>query len=148
MARLHLWPIYQREKHAAEYYLSIYRYVVALDVWSHFELPFIVTGSAIYIYGILCHALEYLNCSADYYFYLDGKKEFNFQLIPDNTTNYDYNQLLYSSSSIPHGSHEITLQVGRTGGSISLVLFDYLVYSMRVKSILGSLDLSNYWWAH
>ena len=43
---------------------------------------------------------------------------------------FQYNTLLYSNSSIPHGPHTFVLQNGHNGGPASIVLFDYMIYSM------------------
>ena len=45
-------------------------------------------------------------------------------------TAFQYHILLYSNSSIPHGPHTFVLQNGLDGGPDSIVLFDYLIYSM------------------
>ena len=56
----------------------------------------------------------------------------NFSHTPDGTGLYTYNALLYANNSVTYGDHSFTVQNGRAGGSPSLILFDYLMYTRYV----------------
>ena len=48
---------------------------------------------------------------------------------PDGQPIYTYDSLLFSATSLPNGLHTVALQNGQDGGTPSLILLDYLVYS-------------------
>ncbi|KAL0950650.1 hypothetical protein HGRIS_007438 [Hohenbuehelia grisea] len=89
-------------------------------------IPF--TGSAVYVYCILGHTHEGPNTNTDMTFFLDGQQVGIFQKTPTGATNYDFNTLVYSNTSIPHGPHTLSLENGHLGNK-SLVILDYVVYS-------------------
>ncbi|THG97553.1 hypothetical protein EW026_g4468 [Hermanssonia centrifuga] len=70
----------------------------------------------------------------DIFFYIDDHMVGIFKdsppANPDGGIVYDYNVVLYANPSISQpGSHNFTLQNGQIGGSSSLILFDYIIYT-------------------
>ncbi|KAF8988778.1 hypothetical protein BDQ17DRAFT_1434880 [Cyathus striatus] len=66
-------------------------------------------------------------------FYIDGENVGQFERIPP-ASDWEYNVLVYSNSSLAARSHQFTLTNGQYGygGQKSLILFDYLVYSFEI----------------
>ncbi|KAJ3542875.1 hypothetical protein NM688_g5927 [Phlebia brevispora] len=96
------------------------------------QARFSFTGSAIYVYGIQCHTLDFPQCTADIEFYIDGQlMPQTYTFTPDNpgTNTYTYNVLLYGNDALPTGPHSIVIQNGVQGVSSSIILLDYLVYT-------------------
>ena len=63
-------------------------------------------------------------------FYIDGVQRGAYTYTPTQTNaSYTYNQLLFSIKGLTNVSHVFTLQNGQIGGPMSLVLFDYLIYT-------------------
>ena len=63
-------------------------------------------------------------------FYIDGVQRGTYTYTPSQTEeSYTYNQLLFSVEGLEDASHVFTLQDGQIGGPVSLVLFDYLIYT-------------------
>ncbi|PSR83167.1 hypothetical protein PHLCEN_2v5816 [Hermanssonia centrifuga] len=89
-------------------------------------------GSAIYVVGLISHSRFDAVRASDIRFYIDGQLSGNFTA-PDPGTGgqglYTENATLYANSSIPNGSHNFTVQNGRQGGSPSLTVLDYIVYT-------------------
>ncbi|PSS37780.1 hypothetical protein PHLCEN_2v381 [Hermanssonia centrifuga] len=98
---------------------------------------FIFDGSAIYVFGIISHNHNNTVRDMDIFFYIDDHMVGNFKdsppANPDGGIVYDYNVVLYANPSISQpGSHNFTLQNGQIGGSSSLILFDYIIYTSDV----------------
>ena len=96
----------------------------SLRLSSYFKHVSLSTGSAIYVYCILADqpwSLAGTNMS----FTLDGEVVGFFTHIPDsNAKGYEYNQLVYSNSSLsvsPSAEHQLTI----SSAGVSLILFDY-----------------------
>ena len=90
------------------------------------------TGTAIYVYGVLAQAVEHPRGWADISFFIDSRPLGSFQYSPPNPPQpgvYIYNTLLWHTDSLPLGAHTFTLQNGIPGGQVSLILFDYVVYT-------------------
>lgn len=81
------------------------------------------------MYCILAHSFTSPDDNSDMTFFIDNQEAGSFSMLPSGATDYDYNVLVYSNTSIPAGSHLFTLQNGHIGGAKSLVLLDYIVYS-------------------
>lgn len=89
-----------------------------------------IVGSAIYAYGLLCHH-QGTNpaCTSQLRFYIDNQLYGSFEYVPDGTAGFTYNTLLFSVDTLPHGPHEFVIQNGVDNKEISLLLFDYLIYT-------------------
>ncbi|KAI0090027.1 hypothetical protein BDY19DRAFT_98976 [Irpex rosettiformis] len=94
----------------------------------------VFNGSAIYVFCVLAHSFTSPTSTSDMTFYLDGQVVGHFLSVPDGDTTYDYNVPVYSNALLTPGSHSFTLQGGRVGGSKSLVLLDYIVYSQDLET--------------
>lgn len=90
-----------------------------------------------YVYGILSHSTIGPTSTADVLFYIDDELNGTFAATPNGTPTYTYDVLLYAADSLTHAAHTLTLQNGQVGGSVSLVLLDYIVYSTYVSQSLG-----------
>ena len=90
-----------------------------------------LAGSAIYVYGILAATTPGgLTGFTDLTFFLDGETVGGLVMSTAGQQGFKYNFSVYSNTSIPHGTHNFTMQNGGTaGGGNSLVLLDYIVYS-------------------
>lgn len=62
-------------------------------------------------------------------FFIDGDIAGTYSWTPTGATNYDYNVPVYANNSVQPGIHSFTLQNGHIGGSRSLALLDYVIYS-------------------
>lgn len=83
-----------------------------------------------YIYGILSHSIADPVSGADIVFSIDGVQQGTFTFTPTGPQGaYTYNQLLFAIEGLEEASHVLMFQNRQIGGPISLVLFDYLVYS-------------------
>lgn len=68
---------------------------------------------------------------AELFFFIDGEQAGTFTHSPDSQQpDYTYNFSLYANESLQYAKHTFVLQNGQNGGPISLVLLDYLVYTM------------------
>ena len=68
--------------------------------------------------------------TADISFFIDGQPAGNLQYNPPGIPNsYVYNALLWHNNTLPPGQHTFSLQNGRPGGNLSLILLDYVVYT-------------------
>ena len=65
--------------------------------------------------------------TSDVYFSVDSLLLGNFSYRPDGNGTYTYNELLFSTGSLPHGPHTLNIQNGEPSGISSLRLLDYLV---------------------
>lgn len=72
--------------------------------------------------------------SAELTFFIDGQEVDMPALGPDDTPSassaYRYNCLWFSMTSLPNEEHTLVLQSGKNKPNSSLVLFDYLVYTV------------------
>ena len=88
------------------------------------------TGTKFYVYGVLSQSKVQPLSTADISFFIDGQPAGYFKYIPPNIPNsYVYNSLLWHSDTLPLGQHTFSLQNGRPGGNLSLILLDYVVYT-------------------
>lgn len=92
----------------------------------------VVTGSAIYVYGILPSSTNPIT-NVDILFYIDDEQAGAFQSATTYKNAYSYNFPLYSNDSLSYATHTFRLQNGRVGGDLSVVLLDYIVYSTYAR---------------
>lgn len=90
------------------------------------------TGSAVYVFGILSYSITDPASSSDISFYIDGDPAGSFQFTPTGQPTYSYNAILYANASLQYANHTLSLQNGRFGGGLSLILLDYIIYSTYV----------------
>ena len=93
------------------------------------------TGTAIYVYGVLAQTDAFPRSWADLLFFIDGRATGSFQYSPPDPPvphKYIYGSLLWYNDSLAYGQHTFTLQNGVPGGSVSLILFDFVVYTRLV----------------
>ena len=87
-------------------------------------------GTALYVFGIQSHSTTEPVSGADLTFWIDGVQKNTYAYTPTQTDDsYTYNKLLFAIEGLEDASHAFTFQNGQTGGPISLVLFDYLIYT-------------------
>lgn len=104
-------------------------------------ITFHFTGSAVYVFNILLNRpLDPTTVTlANITFSIDGISPSAFTRHPDlnGTTTILYNQLVYQNTALNNGPHTLTMTVG----PVSLILFDYLIYTMQsndTTSLAGS----------
>lgn len=105
-------------------------------VWVKCHTPYASTaGSAVYVYGLLSTSKSE---PADIQFFLDGEFSSTFENTPPggNPDVYVPNSLTYANNTIKQGLHVLTIQNGRIGGSVSLMLLDYVIYTTYVHSCI------------
>ena len=71
--------------------------------------------------------------SADISFFIDSVACGSFQYsppVPPTPNEYIYNALMWHADSLSHGQHLLTLQNGLPSGQASLILLDYVIYTM------------------
>lgn len=108
-------------------------------------MTFGVSGSALYVFGIIPQNNPNPDSGAEYSFSIDGELVGQFShdsASPPGSAPFLYNQILYFNDSIPSGKHTFILTNGQSRGNPSLILFDYLIYSMYVVSLL----LHDFFW--
>ncbi|KAH8114733.1 hypothetical protein DFH11DRAFT_184583 [Phellopilus nigrolimitatus] len=87
------------------------------------------TGAAVYAFFIIANTVEFATTLTNLSFALDGSSVGTFVHAPTTSTQYEYNVPGYSNASLKNGDHTFVISaVGATNDS--LVLFDYLVYSL------------------
>ncbi len=65
---------------------------------------------------------------ADYSFILDGAEVGRFIHVPENGSDFQYNVLVYSNTSILNGNHTFQL-LADSNFNDTLILFDYAQYT-------------------
>ena len=82
------------------------------------------------MYGVLSQSDANPSSTADIYFLVDGEPAGAFRYMPPGISNsFVYNALLWHSDTLPLRQHTFSLQNGRPGGHVSLILLDYVVYT-------------------
>ena len=83
------------------------------------------------MYGILSQSSQVTFSTADISFFIDGQPAGSFEYTPPDIPNsFIYNALLWKSDTLSLGPHTFSLQNGRSGGEVSLILLDYIEYTM------------------
>ncbi|RPD66812.1 hypothetical protein L226DRAFT_565597 [Lentinus tigrinus ALCF2SS1-7] len=86
------------------------------------------TGVAVYVYNIIANSIPPTITFSNISFYLDGDYAGQFVHSPDDSSIMQYNVLVFHNSNLANAPH--TLLMTASGASISLGLFDYLVYTV------------------
>ncbi|KAI0325589.1 hypothetical protein GY45DRAFT_1374616 [Cubamyces sp. BRFM 1775] len=88
-------------------------------------------GHAVYVYHIVVNILvPNTYTTTDLTFYIDSEYVGDYTHDPTSNTSTPsvfYHQLVYSNDSLAQGEH--TFQIIASGNSISLILFDYIIYT-------------------
>ena len=88
----------------------------------------ILSGTAIYIYGILpptvLYATTYVNVSVQ----LDGKGVGRFENDPTGQSGYRYNATIYKNTSLEYGEHNVVI-TARRDVNASYFAFDWAQYT-------------------
>jgi hypothetical protein len=85
-----------------------------------------LSGTAIYIYGILPPQLQDVTTLVDLRFLLDGEPVSSYRHEPGSADEYEYDVNFYANGSIPDGPHELILQPMAQPNQ-SVLLFDYAI---------------------
>jgi hypothetical protein len=80
------------------------------------------------VYAVLDNNVASYTTRTDLVFFLDGSQVGTYTHEPDGSGTYVYNATVYSNSSMPDGSHVLTMSTVTAGGA-SRALFDSLVYT-------------------
>ncbi|KAL4266469.1 hypothetical protein AB1N83_003325 [Pleurotus pulmonarius] len=91
------------------------------------SFPF--TGTALFVYCILANSLPGITTLADYSFILDGAEVGRFIHVPEIGSDFQYNVLVYSNTSMLNGNHTFQL-VADSNFNDTLILFDYAQYTV------------------
>ncbi|KAI5115994.1 hypothetical protein M0805_009066 [Coniferiporia weirii] len=87
------------------------------------------TGSAVFVFIVLANIIfNDTHTITSLSFILDGETMGNFFHSPALSTDYEYNVPAYSNENLVNAPHYLTMET--TGDFPTLVLFDYLVYSV------------------
>ncbi|GJE87878.1 hypothetical protein PsYK624_039620 [Phanerochaete sordida] len=79
-------------------------------------------GTGIFVYCVISEPSEMA-------FFIDGESVGSFGPLSSMTTAFDHSVLVYANDSIAAGPHTFVLQNGRLGGTQSVVLLDYFIYT-------------------
>lgn len=91
-----------------------------------------LAGTAVYVYAIITRSSDFPVGNTNLSFYLDGatSPDSNFILAPNGNTEYHYNQLVYSNTSMDLRWHNLTIASGGTAETeMTMFLLDYVVYT-------------------
>ncbi|KAF7430962.1 hypothetical protein PC9H_006677 [Pleurotus ostreatus] len=95
------------------------------------SFPF--SGTAVFVYCILANNLTGITTLANYSFFLDGAEVGRFIHVPENGSDFQYNVLVYSNTSVPNGNHTFQL-LADSNVSDTLILFDYAQYTLDIDA--------------
>ncbi|KAL1952298.1 hypothetical protein VTO73DRAFT_1447 [Trametes versicolor] len=98
----------------------------------------VFNGTAVYVFCITTRSSVSPDGNSDMSFFIDGDLVGVFVQTPNGNTTYEYNIPVYVNESLPAGTHTIAIVNGQPGGSKSLVLLDYIVYSHEVADAASS----------
>ncbi|KAG9224106.1 hypothetical protein CCMSSC00406_0006774 [Pleurotus cornucopiae] len=101
------------------------------ETWSAVSFPF--TGTAVFVYCILANNFTGITTLANYSFFLDGAEVGRFIHVPENGSDFQYNVLVYSNTSVPNGNHTFQL-LADSNVSDTLILFDYAQYTLDIDA--------------
>ncbi|KAF9497096.1 hypothetical protein BDN71DRAFT_636153 [Pleurotus eryngii] len=101
------------------------------ETWSAVSFPF--TGTAVFVYCILANNLTGITALANYSFFLDGAEVGRFIHVPENGSDFQYNVLVYSNTSVPNGNHTFQL-LADSNVNDTLILFDYAQYTLDIDA--------------
>ncbi|OJT04528.1 hypothetical protein TRAPUB_4798 [Trametes pubescens] len=86
------------------------------------------SGVAVYVFNIIANTVPFTTTLTNLSFKLDGELVGSYLHAPDTSTDFLYNVSVYSNASLTNGPH--TLEIRPTGPSSSLILFDYITYTI------------------
>ena len=90
------------------------------------------TGSAVYVFNMIANSVAQVSTETHITFFIDQEKVGQFDHTPDNTAAFHYQVPVYTNTSLPYGEH--TLEIVADGTQLSLVLFDYVMYTTKVDN--------------
>ncbi|KAI9059609.1 hypothetical protein FKP32DRAFT_1126812 [Trametes sanguinea] len=96
-----------------------------------------LTGEAVYVYCILAGSKSSPDGYSSLYFYLDGDHVGEFFHTPNGDDTYQYNVPVYVNHSVPFGGHLLQIVNGAIGGQQSLILLDYVVYTIDTEATVA-----------
>ncbi|KAI5116464.1 hypothetical protein M0805_006724 [Coniferiporia weirii] len=85
-------------------------------------------GSAVYVFIILANSVPFTTTLTSLSFTLDGELDGSFVHAPTTSTDYEYNVTAYANDNLANAQHTLIMQTA--GNNATLVLFDYVVYSV------------------
>ncbi|KAI5116467.1 hypothetical protein M0805_006727 [Coniferiporia weirii] len=85
------------------------------------------TGSAVYVFIILENSVQFTTLTS-LSFTIDGELVGSFVHAPTTSTDYEYNVTAYANDNLANTQHTLIMQTA--GNNATLILFDYLVYSV------------------
>ncbi|KIY45712.1 hypothetical protein FISHEDRAFT_76260 [Fistulina hepatica ATCC 64428] len=94
------------------------------------EAEFVFTGSAVYVYCIMANSDESPTGYSYLRFSVDGVEVSHYEHKPTGEDSYDYNVNVYANTSLSPGEHSLIIRNGQQQGNKSLILLDYLIYSL------------------
>ncbi|TFK79704.1 hypothetical protein K466DRAFT_465881, partial [Polyporus arcularius HHB13444] len=92
------------------------------------------TGTAVYVYNILANNILPTITFTNISFSLDGGYVGQFIHAPDDSSIMQYNVLVFHAPDLANAPH--TLLMSASGDDISLILFDYILYTVDDSSVL------------
>ncbi|KAI0652613.1 hypothetical protein C8Q79DRAFT_111415 [Trametes meyenii] len=99
------------------------------------------TGKAVYVYNLIANNVAQTTTVTNLTFSLDGMLVGNFFHQPEvNADPLVYNVTVYANTSLSHSPH--TLVISASGVAPSLVLFDYIVYTIDEAAINATSTMS------
>ncbi|THH03755.1 hypothetical protein EW145_g6028 [Phellinidium pouzarii] len=93
--------------------------------------------SAVYAFVILANFIPYVTTLTNLSFSIDGEEVGSFMHFPSSSTDYEYHVPAYVNTSLLNMQHTLTMQTA-IGDNASLVLFDYVIYSVEIETIVST----------
>ncbi|KAL1951064.1 hypothetical protein VTO73DRAFT_213 [Trametes versicolor] len=90
------------------------------------------SGVAVYVFNIIANTIHSTTTLTNLSFTLDGEPVGSYLHAPDTSTDILYNVSVYSSTGLANGPH--TLEIRPTGPFNSLILFDYITYTVEEEA--------------
>ncbi|KAI1790962.1 hypothetical protein LXA43DRAFT_1013838 [Ganoderma leucocontextum] len=85
------------------------------------------TGSAVYVFNMIANRHGTTSTETHITFFIDDENVGQYDHTPNDTSDFQYQVPVYTNSTLPYGEH--SLKIVADGTQLSLVLFDYVVYT-------------------
>ena len=90
-------------------------------------------GSAVYAFVLLANQIPRTTTFTNLTFHIDGALAGQFNHLPDSSTDILYNVPVFAHTGLSYTSHEFEIHMGGSGHS--LLLFDYVVYTVELENL-------------
>ncbi|KAI9059942.1 hypothetical protein FKP32DRAFT_1633776 [Trametes sanguinea] len=85
-------------------------------------------GTAVYVYNLIANSFPYITTETNMSFSIDGTYMGQYTHLPDSSQTILYDICVFSTSNLANKPH--TLEMRANGPTASLILFDYIIYTV------------------